>query len=245
VNIGERRKPQPNGQPGYIRIDTVHQGDLDKQKGVYHINAIDEVTQMEIVATVEKISESYMIPALEQMLDGFPFNIKGFHSDNGSEYINKDVAKLLNKLNIELTKSRSRKSNDNALAEGKNAHVVRKMYGHSHIPQRWATLINQFNQQHLNPYVNYHRPCLFAELKTNNKGKIRKRYPYALASTPYEKFKNIENAEQYLKPNLTFEILDTIAYQISDNQAADELKIASQLLFKTININDQNALASQ
>jgi len=72
-NIGERRKPQPNRKPGYIRIDTVHQGDLDKQKGVYHINAIDEVTQFEVVCSVEKISERYLIPVLEQLLDAFPF----------------------------------------------------------------------------------------------------------------------------------------------------------------------------
>ena len=56
--IGERRKPQSDGQPGYIRIDTVHQGDLDGEKGVYHINAVDEVTQFEVVVSVEKISES-------------------------------------------------------------------------------------------------------------------------------------------------------------------------------------------
>ena len=113
--IGERRKPQPNGQPGYIRIDTVHQGDLDKQKGVYHINAVDEVTQFEVVCTVEKISERYLIPALEQLLETFPFTVLGFHSDNGSEYINKRVADLLEKLLIEFTKSRSRHSNDNCL----------------------------------------------------------------------------------------------------------------------------------
>ncbi len=126
VNISERKKPFPHGQPGYIRIDTVHQGDLDKRKGVYHINAVDEVTQMEVVVSVEKISEHYMIPALEQIIEQLPFKIKGFHSDNGSEYVNRNVAKLLNKLNIEFTKSRSRQSNDNALAEGKNAHIVRK-----------------------------------------------------------------------------------------------------------------------
>ena len=112
VSIGERRKPQPNGQPGYIRIDTVHQGDLDKQKGVYHINAVDEVTQFEVVCSVEKISERYLMPALEQILDAFPFEIKGFHSDNGSEYINKNVEKLLEKGLIEFTKSRSRKTNE-------------------------------------------------------------------------------------------------------------------------------------
>jgi hypothetical protein len=74
VNIGERRKPEPNGQPGYIRIDSVHQGDLDKRKGVYHINAVDEVTQFEMVGSVEKISERYLIPILEQMLENFPFS---------------------------------------------------------------------------------------------------------------------------------------------------------------------------
>ncbi|MFT6904679.1 MAG: hypothetical protein ACJAS1_001333 [Oleiphilaceae bacterium] len=45
VAIGERRKPNPEARPGYIGIDTVHHGDLDKKKGVYHINAVDEVTQ--------------------------------------------------------------------------------------------------------------------------------------------------------------------------------------------------------
>ena len=155
-NIGERRKPQPDGRPGYIRIDTVHQGDLDKQKGVYHINAIDEVTQFEVVCSVEKISERFLIPVLEQLLEAFPFILLNFHSDNGSEYINKQVAALLEKLRIEFTKSRSRHSNDNALAESKNASVVRKILGYSHIPQRWAPLINDFNQQYLNPYINYH-----------------------------------------------------------------------------------------
>jgi transposase InsO family protein len=142
--IGERKKPRANGEPGFIRIDTVHQGDQDKQKGVYHINAVDEVTQFEVVCTVEKISELYLMPAIEQLLDCFPFVIKGFHSDNGSEYINYKVAKLLSKLLIEFTKSRSRQSNDNAQVESKNGSVIRKLFGYAHIPQRWASLINEF-----------------------------------------------------------------------------------------------------
>ena len=66
--------------PGYIRIDTVHQGDQDKQKGVYHINAVDEVTQFEVICSVEKISEVYLLPVLEELLDTFPFVIINFHS---------------------------------------------------------------------------------------------------------------------------------------------------------------------
>lgn len=233
-SIGERRKPRPDGKPGYIRIDTVHQGDLDKQKGVYHINAVDEVTQFEVVCSVEKISERYLIPALEQMLDAFPFTLLGFHSDNGSEYINKRVADLLEKLRIEFTKSRSRHSNDNALAESKNAAVVRKQFGYSHIPQRWAPLINDFNQQYLNPYLNYHRPCFFPETRTDHKGKQRKVYRYENLMTPYDKLKSLPNAKDYLKSGISFEILDKAAHQISDNQAADQLQKARQKLFKTI-----------
>ena len=233
-SIGERRKPRPNGRPGYIRIDTVHQGDLDKQKGVYHINAVDEVTQFEVVCSVEKISEHYLIPALQQLLDAFPFTLLGFHSDNGSEYINKMVAKLLEKLRIEFTKSRARQTNDNALAESKNGAVVRKIFGYSHIPQRWAPLINVFNQQHLNPYINFHRPCFFPETRIDLKGKQRKIYRYENMMTPYDKLKSLAEAKDYLKPGTTFEILDRIAHQISDNQAADRLQKARRNLFKTI-----------
>ena len=233
--IGERRKPAPLGNPGYIRIDSVHQGDLDKRKGVYHVNAVDDVTQMEIVVTVERISEHYLIPALEQMLSLFPFIIKGFHSDNGSEYINKRVAKMLEKLNVEFTKSRPRHSNDNALAECKNGHVIRKQFGHGHIPQHYATQMNEFNRRYLNPHINYHRPCLYPETITDATGKQRKTYPYKNMMTPYEKLKSLPNSEQCLKPTLSFAILDKVAYEITDNQSAERLQKARKQLFKTIN----------
>ena len=78
------------------------------------------MTQFEVVVSVERISEVYLIPALEHLLASFPFVIRGFHADNGSEYINRRVARLLEKLRIEFTKSRARHSNDNALVECKN-----------------------------------------------------------------------------------------------------------------------------
>jgi transposase InsO family protein len=232
--IGERRKPTPNGQPGYIRIDTVHQGDSDGKKGVYHINAVDEVTQFEIVATVEKISEDYLIPALEILLDSFPFVIINFHSDNGSEYVNKTVVNLLKKLLIEFTKSRPRHSNDNGLAESKNAAVVRKTFGYVHIPQQYSKIINEFNRTALNPYVNYHRPCYFPTIIIDEKGKEKKKYNYKDVMTPYEKLKSLPNAKKYLKAGITFEILDDIAYKITDNEAADFLQEKHKLLFKNI-----------
>lgn len=232
--VGTRRKPEPTGQPGFIRIDTVHQGDQDGRKGLYHINAVDEVTQFELVTTVERISEQFLIPALTDLLDAFPFRLLGFHADNGSEYINHRVAELLDKLHIELTKSRARHCNDNALAESKNAAVVRKILGYVHIPQRFAPRVNRFNHAHLNPYVNYHRPCFFPETVTDAKGKQRKRYRYAHMMTPYEKLKSLPAAATYLKSGVSFEQLDARAYAISDNEAAERLQNARHTLFETI-----------
>ena len=101
VAIGERRRPDPMGQPGYLRVDTVHQGDTENAKGVDPIHAVDDSTQWEIAASVERISEAYLEPVLVTLLAQFLFVVHGFHSDNGSEFINQTVAKLLNKLMIQ------------------------------------------------------------------------------------------------------------------------------------------------
>ena len=242
IPIGERRAPAPNNQPGYLRVDSVHQGDLEGAKGVYHINTVDCVTQYEAVATCERISEAFLIPVLEALLNSFPFVIRGFHSDNGSEYINRHVTKLLNKLLIEeQTKSRARHSNDNAQAESKNGAIIRKHLGYSHIPQRFAGLVNGFCHDYLNPYINFHRPCLFAETIIDAKGRSRKRYPYKLMMTPYEKLKSLDASEQFLKPGITFKQLDALAGSMSDNEAALRLNNARALLFKTIFNRSKNA----
>jgi hypothetical protein len=194
------------------------------------------------VATCERISEAFLIPVLEALLASFPFVIRGFHVDNDSEYINRHVAELLNKLLIEeFTKSRSRHSNDNAQVESKNGAIVRKHLGYSHIPQRFATLVNVFCRDYLNPCINFHRPCLFAETITDAKGRSRKRYPYKLMTTPYEKFKLLRLAEQFLKPGITFQELDTQASALSDNDAARRLNQARETLFLTISNRSKKA----
>ena len=90
----------------------MHQGDLDKVKGVYHIDVVDAVTQYQFVGSAERISEHYLLPVLESLLEAFPFRLRGFHSNNGSKYVNHRVAELLEKLRVgEFTKSRPRRSN--------------------------------------------------------------------------------------------------------------------------------------
>ena len=234
VPIGERKKPEPDGKPGYLCVDTVHQGDLNQEKGVYHINIVDMATQFEFVGSVEAISEKFMKGILKELLEKFPFVIREFHADNGSEYINKVVAKLLNKLLIKLTKSRPRHSNDNPLVETKNGAVIRKYLGYIHIPRDKAKIVNKFYQDWFNDYLNYHRPCAFPEIKVDKKGKEKRTYPHENYMTPYNKLKSLDNATQYLKPGITFAQLDEIAYAMSHTNYAIEMNKAKQKMLKQI-----------
>ena len=231
-SIGVRKVPRPKGKAGFIRIDTVHQGDLDGIKGVYHITCVDAVSQWQIEACVQGISEAFLLPVLELIIEQFPFVISGFHSDNGSEYINKPVANILEKLRIEQTKSRSRHSNDNALAESKNASVVRKHMGYEHIPQQYAKPINAFYQNTFNPWLNLHRPCMFATEVVSPKGKIIKHYNTKDVKTPLECLVQLsEKGLVTLKKGITLDTFLTLAKSKTDLAAAQEMQRTKRDLF--------------
>ena len=236
ATIGVRRAPAPQGRPGFIRIDSVHQGDRDGVKGLFHINAVDCITQWEVVATVQTISEAHLLPVIEQMLEQFPFQILGFHADNGSEYVNHRVAKLLEKLLIEFTRSRPRRSNDNGLAETKNGAVVRKLFGYEHIPQRHASRFNTFCVEYFNPFLNFHRPCLFATDKPDPKkpGRIKRVYLPKDAMTPLDKLCSLPEVAAFLREGVTLEDLHALATALTDVQAGEELHEARMALFKRV-----------
>ena len=234
--IGMRKAPRPNGRAGWVRIDSVHQGDLDGVKGVYHITCVDAVSQWQVQSCVQGISEAFLLPVLEMVIEQFPFQVEGFHSDNGSEYINHKVAKMLEKLRIEQTKSRSRTSNDNALAESKNASVVRKHMGYSHISQKFAKPINSFYQEVFNEWLNLHRPCLFATEVVSEKGKIKKVYKHRDAKTPLECLVLLnEQGLVTFKSSTMLDCLLSKASEKTDLQAAQEMQKAKAELFAMFN----------
>jgi transposase InsO family protein len=239
IAIGERRRPDPQGRPGYLRVDTVHQGDWDGTKGVYHINAVDTVTQWQVVGCTSKITEAYLLPVLEAVLAQFPFAILGFHVDNGSEYINHRVAKMLEKLRVEFTKSRACRSQDNALVEGKNGAVVRKLMGYGYIGGEHAEAIGKFYARHLNPYLNFHRPCGFATVSLDARGKRRRRYPTEDYRTPFEKLKSLEGAEQYLQPGINLAELERTALAKSDTECARQMNGAKAQLLRRCNVQSR------
>jgi transposase InsO family protein len=243
VAIGERRRPQPGGKPGYLRVDTVHQGDRDGIKGVYHINAVDEVTQWQVVGSVPAITQMHLEPVLRAILRQFPFPIRGFHSDNGSEFINDTVSGLLKNLLIEQTKSRSRKSNDNGLVESKNGAVIRKHMGFGYIAAAHAEAIDRFYQCDFNPYLNFHRPCGQPERITDSRGKVK--FVYRRYATPWEVLRALSRAmpqpNSYLKPGLSIQGLDQIATQHSDTETARLMQAAKRRLFLAFRVERKSA----
>jgi hypothetical protein len=226
IPIGITRPPENFGRPGSIRIDSV------SQKDVYHINSVDEITQMEVVFCVPQLSESCMLPALMEIFDQYPFIIFNFHSDRGHETINYVVADLLQRLLIKQTKSRSYHSGDNALVETKNGSIIRKNMGWEHIDQSFCNAINFYYKNFFNPYLNYHRPCAYPTIIADEKGKKKKQYKRY--QVPYEFLKNLPKAENFLKKGLTFAELDKIAYSQSDNEFATIMREEEQKLFQKI-----------
>lgn len=234
ISIGERKKPEPEGKPGFLRTDSVHQGDCNGEKGVYHINSVDEVTQWQVPIAVEDLKEACIEPALDSVFRLFPFFLLNFHSDNGGEYINKVIDKFLRRWHMEQTKSRPRHSNDNGLVESKNGAIIRKHMTHYHIPQPFAARINKFYKEHLIPYLNFHRPCAFPKVEVALNGKRRITYPQKNYMTPYQKLKSLADWTQYLRPGVTVETLEQQATEKTPNQAARDLKEAKRKLFNII-----------
>lgn len=236
VSIAERRRPEPMGRPGFLRLDTVHQGDWEGYKGVYHINAVDTVTQWQVVGCVSRITEHYMLPVLEALLHQFPFQILGFHTDNGSEFINHRVAEMLGKLLVEFTKSRACRSQDNALVEGKNGAIIRKHIGYGHIPAVHAEALQKFYTAQLNPYLNFHRPCGFATVSLDARGKRKREYKLADYATPYQKLKSLPKVAEYLKDGVSLQLLDQRAGRLSDTAFAGKMGAAKARLLRACKI---------
>ena len=213
--IGIREKPNPLG-PGFLRVDSVHGGDRDGKKGIYYINLVDELTQWEVVVCVEGISERYLSKVWQGIFNEFPFRIKQFHSDNGSEFINYIVANILNKLNIRQSKSRPRKHNDNGLVETKNGWVIRKHFNYFFIPSEFAPQVDDFLQKYFNTFLNFHRACAFPTRTILPNGKIKTVYKAEDYKTPYEKLQELDPKGKTLRDGISYKKLDKIQMKYSD-----------------------------
>jgi len=135
-----------------------------------------------------------------------------------------------------LTRTSAHQSNDNALAEIKNASVVRKHMGYSHIPKKYAKPINVFYEGVPNSWLTLHHPCLFATDVVSQTGKVKKVYKNKDAKTPLERLVQLnEKGLVTFKAGITLQDLLAQAMRQTDLQAAQEMQKAKADLFELIN----------
>jgi hypothetical protein len=104
--------------------------------------------------------------------------------------------------------------------------------GYDHIPQQYAKPINVFYQETFNPWLNLHRPCLFASSITNAKGKTVKRYKHEDVKTPLERLAQLSaQGAVTFKTDITLVALQAQAKSQTDLAAAQAMQRAKNELF--------------
>jgi hypothetical protein len=116
------------------------------------------------------------------------------------------------------------------LVEGKNGAVVRKQIGYGAIGAEHAAALQKFYTAYFNPYLNFHRPCGFATIQTDSRGKRRRIYRRQDYRTPYEQLTSRADWTQYLKEGVSAAGLAQQAGQKSDPEAARHMQKAKLAL---------------
>ncbi len=112
--------------------------------------------------------------------------------------------------------------------------MVRTLCGSQHIPQHWASQINDALPEPMGRSVNVHRPCLFPLTITDAQGKQTQRDPSERLMTPFEQLCSIEEIDTHLTDGQSLEALYEYAQAVTDTQAAEALQTARHTLFTAI-----------
>ena len=104
--------------------------------------------------------------------------------------------------------------------------MVRKQIGYGPIGCEHAEAFQKFYTAYLNPYLNFHRPCGYAIIETDLRGRRKRKYRHKDYRTPYEKLTSLEDWKEYLKEGITEIMLQRQAEGLSDTQAARRMQKA-------------------
>ncbi len=116
--------------------------------------------------------------------------------------------------------------------EAKNGAIIRKHLGFGHIGAQYAEAVSAFHREHLNPYVNFHRPCAVPTVIVAANGKRRR--IYTRWATPWELFQEAPRHERFLRPGVTLAGLERFTQLQSDTEAALEMQRAKRQLLGRI-----------
>jgi hypothetical protein len=195
-------------EPGFMESDTVaHCGNSLSGEFINTLTITDLYSGWtENRAVLTKTSEQ-IVGQLQKIEPRLPFLMKGFASDNGSEFLNQDLHRYLRRREkpVEFVRRRPYKKNDNAHVEQKNFTHVRSLFGYSRFEDpELVTMMNEIYQAYWNPLWNYFTPCMKLKSKTRIGGRVKKEYD--IPKTPAQRlldFPNLSSTQaSYLKDQL-------------------------------------------
>ena len=234
IAIGERRKPDPRGQPGYLRVDTVHQGQQDGKAGVFHINAVDTVTQWQNIGCVETISERHMLPVLEAMLHQVfiattdrNFSTTGWRRCSRSCWWSSPNRGPTALPTTRWWRARTGRWFASTSATGSSDAST---------PFKTSALGTRSVYCAPEPVSQLPSSLRFRRDRHRPHGRRKRRYPADDYRTPFEKLTALEKWQQYLKPGLSEAQLRRRAEQCSDTEAARQMQQAKLDLLRRVRL---------
>ena len=188
---------------GHVQIDLVeHCGSSAAGEYGYTLSSTDLATNWWEGEAILTKAQKVIRRATEQVRSRYPLKWKSLHSDNGREFINALIYEYSQLSNLEFTRSRPYRKNDNFLVEQKNSTHVRRTVGWlRYDTEEEIKLINDLYRNELRLYKNFFQPVIRLNSKTRVNGKIKRKYDKA--KTPYQIIIEDENIKAETKEQLT------------------------------------------
>jgi hypothetical protein len=213
-----------NPLPGYFEMDLVaHCGSSVAGSHVHSLVLTDIASGWTEVAALMVREQTLITVTLDEIQSRLPFSMLGLDVDNDSAFINEVLLSYCRKQNLELTRSRAYKKNDQAWIEQKNGAIVRKLVGHGRLEGAEATLVLADLHKVARLYVNFFQPSFKLKSKTREGSKVIKKYhPPA---TPYEQLLADDRVDAGVKQHLRkqFASLDPLELLSQIRYSQDEI----------------------
>ena len=188
-------------EPGYLESDTVaHCGGDLSGSFIHSYNFVDIATSWSEQTVAMGMGEKATVESLEKIRRRIPFKVIGIDSDNGGEYINHHLWRYCKKNQIEFTRSRAGKKNDNAHVEQKNYTAIRKVVGYARLDTvEQLNILGQLYGGPLRLYLNYFQPTRKRKSKEYDPTTGKARKFYFESKTPYQRL--MEMGGSVITPN--------------------------------------------
>jgi hypothetical protein len=173
-------------QPGFAEIDLVaHDGGLALGDYCQTLDLTDICTGWTETEAVPNKAQVWVFEAIQTIRARLPFPLRGLDSDNGSEFVNKELLRYCQQERITFTRARPYRKNDNCYVEQKNYSVVRQMVGYQRFDTAAELIVLKQLYATLRLYTNFFQPTM--KLKNKERFGSRVKKSYHVPQTPYQR----------------------------------------------------------